>query len=704
MGYQGYSVPINLGGYGLKTDDTSTNLTPGTLAKANNVSVYSGAIEKAKGTTAYNPVALTNKIVSVFDWWPTPNLQRLVAITSEGRIWRDIGDGTFNAHVPIASLGSTLDETTHMVEGGLESQGNNKKLFILTGTNQVQVIDGDSSVTRPIHNPASDWANGNYPTYGVQYQGRMVFLGSSADPSRIYFSFPDDHENFLGKTIVPVFANANWGMSTETNAIPPVPTDQTVALQKGTSIQIFSNTSTATAGPGNAGASIVVQGASQFNTVNFKVSQVSTGATTYTYQYWNPITAAWVTFTAPQITSVPNFSAIGTTQLTFIPPSGTQPPWGIGSDGAGTATDYSIRIIANAALTQAPFINALSVQSSILTLFPPTFSVFPGVGDGIISAIVWRGLLFMFKKPYGVFVLDGRDPDTSNWTITQYSAAFGTSSPHGVLQILTDLVATNSSGSYTSLSAVQDFGDFASADVLATAYVENYFRNLMNPAGIPKCQSIYYPEKKLAYFTGQTSTTDIRNVMMVGDVSRTSQDGLRILIDTKEQPNCLALRKDSQAIQRPMYGAANGQVYLMDQPTYNVNGVPYLGEFQTNYTDMSFVMPDLAAKNKIFDFLEVNFIPTGNGTIMCDVIIDGKLRQTLSYTQKLGAVLGSFILGMDRLSGAGVSTSIRQPMKSCTGRKICFRFYNNTFNQAFKIERIVVSFRVSAEQTYSFQT
>lgn len=531
MGYTGTSIPIPLGELGLRTDETSTSLPPNALIKANNVSLYSGRIEKTRGTTKYNPVALTDDIVGVYDYWPTSSLQRVIAVTSDGSLWRDTGDRTFSSATPVKTGLGSLTPDTHMVTGGQESAGRNRKLFIFTGTSQIQVMPGDTAVAADIADPSPDWAAGNYPTFGLIYQNRLCVMGSPADKHRLYFSTTADHMDF------------------------------------------------------------------------------TTGS-------------------------------------------------------------------------------------------PPTYSVYPGEGDGILCAAVYRGLLFIFKKPFGVYIVDGRDPDTANWTVSRYSDSFGVGSPHAVLQILTDLTAANSFGSYTSLQASDTFGDFEAGDILSNNLIENYIRSIFNANGIPFAQSVYYPEKKLAYFTGQSSTADVRDQMLVLDVGRQQ---LRPTVDTKERANCLALRRDTQLIQRPMYGDKDGFVWLMDQSTYNRDGTPYIGEFQTAYTDFSFASSELGGKNKIFDFLEVNYIPTGNNNFYCDVYIDGQFRQTLTFAQRFGAVLGEFVLDEDRLAGDPSGNKNRKPLNSCTGNKISFRFYNNSFNEAFKIERIIVSFRVSGEQIYSFQ-
>lgn len=527
MSYSGAIVPIPLGQLGLRTDDPVTSLPPNCLIKANNVSLFNNRIEKSRGSSKYNSTTLGNSVVCVKDWFPTPSLQRLIALTSNGNVYRDTGNGLFSGNVAIKTGLGTLTTNCMMVEGGSEAAGYNKKLFIFTDTAKVQIISGDASATTDIANPAVDWAAGNNPKAGIVYQGRMIAFGNANRRHTIYTSTSDDHEKF---------------------------DDATNSFQ---------------------------------------------------------------------------------------------------------------------------------------------FNIFPGEGDGLIAAAVYQGLLLVFKKPYGVFIVDGtQDPNPGGWSIRRYSDAFGVSSPNGTAQALGDLVGANSFGSVTSLQTTNAYGDLTAGDIYARNKVENYFRQELNPAGYSSTQALYYPEKKTLYFSNKSQGSN--NVNRLVSVNF-GQDTPRFTLETKDQPNCLALRRDSNGIERPMYGANDGFVYLMDQNVYNVGGnSAYIGEFQTPYIDFSFADQSLGGKSKLFDQLEVNYVQTGNWAFYIDVYIDNAFSETLTFSQFKGATIGSFILDQDSLGGIGTKR-IRLPLHG-SGRAISFRVYNGNLDQNFIIERLIVQFRPSGEQ------
>lgn len=535
MAYVGQSAPIPLGQLGLRTDDPMTNLPPNAAIKANNITFTAARVEKSKGSSKYNSTSLGSPVVHVVDYFPTPTTQRLIAATEDGKLWRDTGDGTFSTNTPVKTGLGTLTNSAWTCTGGAEQQGQNKKLFFFSGSSQIQVFNGDTATPSNIANPASDWASGNYPTWGVIFQGKLVVGGSPADRHRIYIN--------------------------GTHSGGPISND---------------------------------------------------------HEFFN-----------------------------------------------GTLSEA-----------------------------PTTISVFPGEGDGIVSAQVYKGRLFLFKQPYGVYYIETNGSfDPLDWGPQKLSDAFGIASPHSVVQVLDDLIVANSHGGVNSLQATQAFGDLKAGDVLTNNQIEEYLRTQLDSTGIPEIQMIYYAEKKKAYMTGTSAVAAQMDRMLVMDVAK---QNARFSIETKDQPTCLTLRKDPSGIERPIYGADDGFVYLMERNVYSVDGDPYNGEFQTPYIDFSYLDPVLASKNKLFDFLELQYSVVGNWPVYVDIFIDNKFSETLTVnTQSIG-VLDDFTLDTDVLSEE--TTVSRRLQIHGSGKRISFKIYNNLVGQYFKVEKLICNFRLSAEQ------
>lgn len=401
MAYAGVSVPIVLGGSGLITDAPNSELPLGALSKANNITFQNGRISKQLGNTKLNSTALDSgaDIVCLFDYWPTSALQRTMALTDSGKLYRDTGDGTFGSGTAIKTGLGSLTTNSHMLVGGQESASRNKKLFVFcNGAAQVQVISGDSSTPAVIAQPSADWATGNYPQFGIQYQNRMGVFGVASNKHQLYFSTTSDHENFMGQN----FSTARWELWSRIAATPNV--DRTATIQAGTAVTLFTTTN-------NDG--FLAYGVSPFNKITFTISQASTGAPVYTYEYFNG--SAWAALT---LTTTPDYTATGSTFLAFTAPS----DWAVGdgTEVGGSTSYYAIRALATTAPTTAVQATSMTVTNTTYDTTPPTFSVFPGESDGLLSAYVYRGMLFLFKSS-GVYVLDGRDPSTANWTLNRYS-------------------------------------------------------------------------------------------------------------------------------------------------------------------------------------------------------------------------------------------------------------------------------------------
>ena len=65
------------------------------------------------------------------------------------------------------------------VEGGAEVAGNNKKLFLFTRINPVQVLSGDGALMVAIALPPLDWTGSFQPGCGFIHQGYLWAAGNA---------------------------------------------------------------------------------------------------------------------------------------------------------------------------------------------------------------------------------------------------------------------------------------------------------------------------------------------------------------------------------------------------------------------------------------------------------------------------------------------------------------------------------------------
>lgn len=648
MGYKGNTAPIPLGQLGLRTDDSMTSLPPNAAIKANNVDFFSSRLEKSKGSTRYNTNTLSGAVEGIFDWWPVPTSQRCIAATIDGNVYRDTGSGTFSI---IKSGLNALSNACFFTAGGQEASPNNRKLFLFSALNQVQVLDGDGSSMHTIAYPALDWISGSYPTVGVIFQNRLV----AASKHFIYLSNSFTRNTALSGTI----------------PIDNIPTWNLITLPVTTSSPVLDWTSTTYNGSGVTNYIITLKRTSD----NAVISGPTAIGNVTSYVFTGLALVNGISYYA----TLQAYTSGAVLVYTVNSQSFT-----VDTSATGLGVNYSTYGHEDFRTSNA----------SDTTKDAAFFEVFPGEGEEIISLNVYKGRLFIFKRPFGVYYINTNNSVVPvDWGIQKLTDSFGIASAHAIIQPQDDLVVGNNTNSITSMQATQAFGDVKSGDILANNQIEQYYKSVTSTTGIPFMHAAYYAEKKKAYFTGRTLFGTNQNQILVIDVARNNS---RFSLETKDQPTCLGLRKGTDNIQKPFYGSDNGNIYLMEGTSYNVNGAPYLAEFQTPYTDLSYVDPSLASKSKIFDFLEVQFVSTGNWAFFVDVFCDNRFVETLTYNQQAGAALDTFILDVDRLA-VEYTQELRLPMHA-TGRRISLRIYNNGLNQFYRVEKLIVSFRVSAEQ------
>lgn len=524
--YKGIVQTLNIGLGGLHTDDPDTQIPPTDMKRALNITFEGNKASKAPGALKFNQTALSGGVLEAIDWWPNDVTQRVIAVTSDGEVWK-MPNGYSQSLIPNV-LDTTqnkliIDTQAMIVQGGAETAIANRKLFIMTGNNAIQVISGDQDTRTDISLPAIDWQTSsntpstNQPFAGLIHNNRFWTWGNKNNPHMLYASNPSNHEDF----------------------------------------------------------------------------QTADEAT-----FW---------------------------------------------------------------------------------------SVFPGEQQGILACYVFKGRMFIFKFPSGIYYLDDTDPSTDNWIIRKYMDNFGAASAHSGATILNDMYIANSFGSITSAAAVQYYGGFDMADLLVNTRTASYVSENISPKGQIARYMISYEAKK-QLFVSYRSSAGIQNDSILNvDFSSPSQTP-KVSWWNHLQPNCMFLKKDVNNIPRPCYGANDGFIYLMDQKNRSVNGNGYLMDIMTPAIDFNTAQSTVMALpaqvtevNKIFDFLEITGEATGKWSLNVDIFIDGKFSETLQFTQSVLKGTNEFQTNIDRTYD-GFPFQVRKRMHGY-GKRVALRFYNNVANE-----------------------
>lgn len=332
-------------------------------------------------------------------------------------------------------------------------------------------------------------------------------------------------------------------------------------------------------------------------------------------------------------------------------------------------------------------------QTPSTTLF---FPIFPGEGERILGCYNYKGRLFICKFPYGVYYLDDTDPDVANWGVRKLSGVFGVASAFSFVEALDDLYVANAQGSITQMSATLNFGSITQGNLLRNLRNESYMRQTTARFGYLQRYGVWYEDRKKAYFAYQSSGGIRNDRLLVIDFNDPSTP--KVSWSTKDQPNCLGLVKDSLGLPRPLYGAEDGYLYTLDWPTYEVGGSAYASSFKTINHDFGEQAPDLAEREKLYDFLEVTFEEAGAWNLNVDIYIDNYFSETLIVPMTKREHLGAFPLGptgKNQVLGRAPQ-SYRAPIHG-KGRRIAFKCYVTGDKQYFKITELNVYFRPAGQ-------
>ena len=200
MAFQGLVAELPIGTDGLTGNKNQLLIRPTQLLTADDITYKSGTIRKEGGASKYNSTAISGApdIIGGHDWFPSAGTQRVIVLGSDGKLYKDtIDDGTFGT-----TLKSGLTVTAVrpvFVEGGAEAAANDRKLFVFTEKNVVQVLAADGATTGDIATPPADWSGSNQPVFGLNHEYRIWGGGNANDPHRLYYSMPTDHEDFTGR-------------------------------------------------------------------------------------------------------------------------------------------------------------------------------------------------------------------------------------------------------------------------------------------------------------------------------------------------------------------------------------------------------------------------------------------------------------------------------------------------------------------------
>lgn len=323
--------------------------------------------------------------------------------------------------------------------------------------------------------------------------------------------------------------------------------------------------------------------------------------------------------------------------------------------------------------------------------------VYPGEGEAIVGGISFRGLLLIFKRPRGLYVIDTRDPDSSKWQVQKLNAAVGSAGPRSIIQISNDILIVDQGGNFHLMTAVQDFGDINSSNIGLLSEMASFMRREISLTNMHSTVGAWYAGKSKAWLMVPLIGATEDNLRIIVDFSD-PQTGPRYFLSRRDEALSIWMRQDAAGVERPVIGDADGFVWLMDEEARNKDGSAYSFMFDTSETDFAFSEPALATRTKNGQFLEVVADLLNATTLTITPFWDGVPADVINMDLGGGgAALGSFILDTDALAAAGIVT--RRSKLTGSGRRLKLSVSNNAVDDEVRISEMRVSFTPGDERT-----
>ena len=273
----------------------------------------------------------------------------------------------------------------------------------------------------------------------------------------------------------------------------------------------------------------------------------------------------------------------------------------------------------------------------------------PGVGDGIIGGISWRETAYLFKRPFGIYVLDDSSPNIAEWTISALSKTLGIAGPGCWLEVDDDVLILGADGYFYSLSQVRNQGEKSTTPVLPLQ-MGDYLRTELNQSRLDLTQMIWYGHKRQVQIAVPALGSTVNTRRIVGDLTAGS---LRILPSRRDTCSAIALHRSTRTSPpRPLIGDSAGFIWQLDQAARTKDGAGYRGQFEYAPREC---YPGASRRGNL-EFLDLAFAEKGNYDVTIEIHRDGKLSETKAFSQQsVGGAVGSFSLDSDVLGGTTIA-------------------------------------------------
>lgn len=323
-------------------------------------------------------------------------------------------------------------------------------------------------------------------------------------------------------------------------------------------------------------------------------------------------------------------------------------------------------------------------------------SIFPGAASFLQGGTSFRGRIFVFKWPRGIYWMDDSDLDQTNWYIKDLTTATGLAGPNAIAHGDNDVWFLSENAHVMRLSAITEFGDVTQADLTAYNDLSQWTREHVSVTAdaLARAEARYYAEAKELHFCVCGIGSAVKNLRLILDLNLATP---RLRYEDKDVCEAYEIRQDVLGVGRQIAGDDTGTVWLLDQANTEIEGEGYDSRFQTPHDDFTWLDARLATKEKIFQALEFVQRPAGDFVLDVDLWIDGKYTSTVQFSSMWdGDVLGSLVLGTGVLGGTIVNNTRKRIVGS--GKRLSLVGRQFEAGSDFSAAEFIVAFKAGGSR------
>ena len=316
-------------------------------------------------------------------------------------------------------------------------------------------------------------------------------------------------------------------------------------------------------------------------------------------------------------------------------------------------------------------------------------TVFPGEAGAIKGIVSFKGFLIVFKQ-YGVYYINTTDAVLANWKVGRVSRHIGCLSPMAMDVVDDDILFIDQVGMLRALSTLNEFGSFGTKTLSDEHDMNRWIQSHISYAYIHLARLHYFPGKREVHAAIPINAATANNIRIIMDFS----EG-RMRYRLVDRDDCYSMwERRPSAVPEMAFGDGSGYVYRLYQETRTKDGA-YVARFETAPTDFSDQDPQFGTRNKHGHYLEMSFEAASAGVLNVDIIWDNVVYQTVEFTlEGIGAALGSFELGVSKLSGSSSLKNIRKRIVG-QGRRFALAGKHTGDEQNFKLAEAFLGFKMA---------